>query len=296
MIQSESINALYRRVLSGFLFDDDIDKDGPMFESSPRGMPIRERLGVSLRLLDTPGCVIGIPERKLNYHFMVAEFWWIASGCNDVDMISKYCDTIHRFSDDGQTFFGAYGPPWTSQLEYIVAKLREDPDSRQAVLTIWRQNPGKTKDVPCTVAMQYIVREGQLNTIVTMRSSDAWLGLPYDLFNFSRLGGIIAGKLGLHQGWVQLNLGSLHLYERDIPRARGVIMSSAAGDITQRQVAFADNFAPNLMRHWEQMARIGHTGTAARPWTDYLAVLANRHSPDFSLPDDWKELIHASKS
>jgi thymidylate synthase len=289
MITGSSVNYLYRQTLDLMLAQHE-----DTLKSAPRGMPIWERLGVSLRLRDAMDCVVGIPSRKLNYHFMVAEFWWIASASHDVEMISKYCETISKFSDDGKVFFGAYGPPWNEQLEYVVNKLHEDKDSRQAVLTIWRPSPPATKDVPCTVAMQYLIREGKLNTIVTMRSSDAWLGLPYDIFNFARLGAMVAGELNVPQGWLQLNLGSLHLYERDAPRAMSVAVSPWASDVHLRQVPIAGCVSPQTLNHWERMARIGHIGTAHQPWSDYLTVLMDRHRPDTALSDEWRRLIHAS--
>ncbi len=144
--------------------------------AAPRGMQIHEQLCVRLVLTDVRNSVITWPARKLNYQFMVAEGLWMMLGRDDVDMIGHYCNDISKFSDDGQKFFGAYGPPLRNQLPYVIRKLRSDSDSRQAVVTLWRPNPPDTKDVPCTVAIQFMVRDGKLHGIFTMRSSDAWLG------------------------------------------------------------------------------------------------------------------------
>jgi thymidylate synthase len=54
---------------------------------------------------------------------------------------------ITRFSDDGITFFGAYGPKIITQTSYIVNTLCNDQDSRQAVLSIWRENPKSSADI-----------------------------------------------------------------------------------------------------------------------------------------------------
>jgi thymidylate synthase len=45
---------------------------------------------------------------------------------------------------------------------------------------------------------------------MNMRSSDAWLGVPYDWFNFSMLSAGVA--LLLREKGVNVNLGSLHFY------------------------------------------------------------------------------------
>lgn len=175
--------------------------------------------------------VLTCPTRQLSYTFMAAEAYWILSGDSRVETIGKYCETIKQFSDDGKTFFGAYGPRISSQLGYVVHKLLADPDTRQAGLTIWRENPPPTKDVPCTVAIFFSLRRQLLNCHVFMRSSDAWLGLPYDVFNFSMLAHLVCGQLNLlksnegeHKtvspGWLYLTAASSHLYGRDFEAAK----------------------------------------------------------------------------
>lgn len=209
------VNSLYHGVLEQLVMEP--------ITVSPRGLATRELTGAVLRLEYAQNCVVSLKARQLNYHFMVAEWLWVATGREDVASIAPYNKKIADFSDDGEIFFGAYGPRWRDQIGYLLAKLRKDPDSRQAVISIWRPNPPSTKDVPCTVAMQYLIRDGELHTIVTMRSSDAWLGLPYDIFNFARLGSIVAGELGIEQGSLQLQLGSLHLYETNHEAVRKVL-------------------------------------------------------------------------
>lgn len=165
--------------------------------------------------------VLRVPERSLSYKFMVAEAFWILSGDDRVETIAPYNSRIKEFSDDGERFFGAYGPKIVAQVPYIVEKLLEDGDSRQAGLTIWRECPPKTKDVPCTVAVFFGIRGGQLNCHVFMRSSDAWLGVPYDVFNFSMLAHLVCGLLNEHfepnhyvsPGMLYLTAASSHLYE-----------------------------------------------------------------------------------
>lgn len=175
---------------------------------NPRGQATQEVLHNSVAFpLELP--VVVCPPRGLSYKFMAAEALWINSGSRAVDDIAPYNKHISQFSDDGFTFFGAYGPRVTAQLPYVVRKLAEDRDTRQAVLTIWQENPPATKDVPCTVALTFNVRNGYLNCHVFMRSSDAWLGVPYDFFNFSTVAIRVASAYANLTGEV-LKLG--HLY------------------------------------------------------------------------------------
>lgn len=157
---------------------------------SPRGKRTKEIPQRTIEV-DMRRPVLRVPDRSLSYKFMVAEAFWILSGDDRVETIAPYNSRIADFSDDGERFFGAYGPKIHAQLPYIVDKLLEDRDSRQAGLTIWRECPPKTKDVPCTVAIFFAIRGDKLNVHVFMRSSDAWLGVPYDVFNFSMLGHLV---------------------------------------------------------------------------------------------------------
>lgn len=191
---------------------------------TPRGMLTKEILQHTVRVsMRYP--VLQNPARKLSRKFMAGEAFWILTGDNTVKGIKPYCKAISNFSDNGETFFGAYGPPIKDQLDYVVRTLELDKDSRQAVLTIWRQNPPKSRDIPCTVAIGFIIRNQVLHLSVFMRSSDAWLGLPYDIFNFSMLTYLVCARLrfthaGLCPGILHLTMSSSHLYDHNMAGAR----------------------------------------------------------------------------
>lgn len=169
--------------------------------------------------LDMRYPVITVPSRNLGYRFLFAEALWILSGDNRVDTIASYAKAIKNFSDDGYRFQGAYGPKVTEQLRYVVDTLCEDWDSRQAVLTVWRENPRASKDIPCTISLQFLIRNHQIHTIATMRSSDLWLGWVYDVFNFTMITAWIACRIfektqhRVTLGKLHLNAGSQHIYD-----------------------------------------------------------------------------------
>ncbi len=204
---------------------------------APRGLQTRELQHQSLQV-DMRHSVLTYPERKLNYQFMAAEAHWILTGDDRVSTIAPFNPNISQFSDDGKTFFGAYGPRIASQISYVIETLARDPDSRQAGLTIWRPNPPQTKDVPCTVAIFASIRYQRLHLHVFMRSSDVWLGLPYDIFTFSMLGLYICGELNAVRAYQQLptyepgsvflTAASQHLYERDFENAQKISLQGTA--------------------------------------------------------------------
>lgn len=192
---------------------------------SPRGQPTLEVVAntLSVRMVNP---VLVCPARKLSYRFMAAEAYWILTGDDSVGGIAPYNKNISQFSDDGVSFYGAYGPRIDMQLDHVVDSLLSDPATRQAVLTIWRQNPEPSKDIPCTVAMAFFIRGGELHLDVYMRSSDVWLGLPYDIFNFTTVAMKVAALYN-EEARKPVSLGTLHwkgvsshLYRRNLEDAK----------------------------------------------------------------------------
>ena len=81
-----------------------------------------------------------------------------------------------------------------------------------------------TRDIPCTVALAFQARNGRLNAHVFMRSSDLWLGWPYDVFTFAVVTTTVCQRLNLilnqeramiRPGALYLTAASSHLYEKN---------------------------------------------------------------------------------
>ena len=210
---------------------------------SPREKGTLEILNHST-IVDMKNPIVTYKARDLGYKFMPAEAAFILTGRNTVGMISKYSDIISQFSDDGYFFNGAYGPQLIDQLTYIVDELVNDPNTRQAVATIWRPNPRPSKDIPCTVAVQFMIRDNKLHIFDTMRSSDIWLGWPYDIFNFTMCAAFVSLLYKLRTGHllplgnIYLTAASQHLYESDYEKAVNILQNPGilpyhSFDITQ---------------------------------------------------------------
>lgn len=164
--------------------------------------------------------IVTSPIRKMPMRYAVGELAWYLSGSNKVKDISRFAKKWADISDDGYTNNSAYG--WRiaekfgfSQWEYVKSLLKKDPNSRQAVIHIKDADNRPTKDTPCTVYLQFFIREGKLNLSVHMRSNDIWMGVPYDMFSFCFLQMLMAMELGVEIGSYTHYAGSLHMYERD---------------------------------------------------------------------------------
>lgn len=210
-------------------------------EENPRGEKTKELIGQTM-MVDMNYPVIHHPDRKLSYKFMAAEAEFIANGDNRVCSLARYNKNIAQFSDDGRIFNGNYGEPFNSQLEYVVRTLVLDSSSRQAVLAIWQENPVKSRDVRCTLTMQFLIRNNRLHTIVNMRSSDIMWGIAYDIFNFTvmtlrvltRYNEDTKSKVEL--GILNLVAGSSHIYERHYDLADKILKSGMPSNLIEIKV------------------------------------------------------------
>lgn len=192
----------------------------------PRSRTTRELVGCQTRWpMSRP--IVLCPQRKIGRKFAAAEAAWILSGSNKLDEVAKYATYLRNFSDDSRHLSGAYGPPFVDQLPYVTGCLAKDPQSRQAVATLWRPRPGPSRDVPCTVALQWLVRDEAICCVATMRSSDAWLGVPYDVISFSCMSAAVGIEVNRlrpgtvrHLGELVFTAGSQHLYALDFDAAK----------------------------------------------------------------------------
>jgi thymidylate synthase len=72
------------------------------------------------------------------------------------------------------------------------------------------------KEIPCTTTLQFHLRERVLHLSVTMRSNDAYWGLPHDVFCFTMLQEMMARRLGVELGQYYQYVGSMHVYNKHI--------------------------------------------------------------------------------
>jgi thymidylate synthase len=211
--------------------------------TSPRDLATLELCGEAFTVRDLRACLLLHPVRDLPVRFALAEFLWILSGSRELAPIRRYNQKLSHFSDDGEHLAGAYGPRLAEQWAWIIGCLKK-PDTRQAVATIWTPAPAPSKDVPCTVAVQWLVRNERLNAIVSMRSSDVWLGLPFDFYCFAQLTNWLACQLGLDTGWLRYELGSSHLYNDKLEQAKRVL-ASGSDTMTLRWPRFTEPMLPS---------------------------------------------------
>lgn len=186
--------------------------------SSPRGLRTVDAGHVTM-VLESPYAAFPLHTgRGVSKRIAAAEAVQLIGGFSLPRLLPASFD---RFQEDDGSFWGAYGRRIGDQLAAVVRKLRGDRDTRQAIITLWSPvldnvEPPK-RDHPCTVALGFRVRRDQLTLHVTMRSSDAWLGIPYDWAQFTQLQLTVANVLQVEPGPYYHTSWSLHLYDQHVP-------------------------------------------------------------------------------
>lgn len=163
-------------------------------------------------------------RRNLHMRYAIGEMLWYMSSNPLLKEIQKYTDGWDRMSDDGMTVNSNYGycikqKYGFDQWEWCRKELDSNPNSRRAVIHIKEASYKESKDVNCTVCLQFFIRNEKLYMTTYMRSNDLWMGFPYDVFQFCNMQVLMSMELGYDLGTYTHIAGSLHLYERDVKGA-----------------------------------------------------------------------------
>lgn len=177
-----------------------------------------------------------IGGRKIYPHIAAAEVAWSILGSKKTDLINKYSKMWKDFEDVPGEVSTAYGYRWQTyfgrnQLEDAIKSLELDSSSRQVWVTAWDPgkdgllNIGKNKNVPCPVGFSLNILNNKLNMAVYMRSSDAIVGLPYDIAFYSLLLVIISNSLNIKPNKLCFYLNNVHIYKNYYNIAKNLIIN-----------------------------------------------------------------------
>lgn len=206
------------------------------------------RGGTSFRVDLSDGVLPTVGRRKTFPKSAAAEVAWYLQGTQDATFIRKYAPLWDKFvetigyderelrSIEGQvkrinlapdlTFEGvraAYGYRWRShfgrdQVRLAVEALRKDPSDRRCLVSAW--DPAEDglgalgqRNVPCPASFTFSMLEGELHSSIVLRSSDVFVGLPYDVMGHALLMDAVARELGATPGVMHVTLAHAHLYE-----------------------------------------------------------------------------------
>ena len=107
------------------------------------------------------------------------------------------------------------------QIKWLIKEIKTNPNSRRLILSAW--NPTKISQMalpPCHVMSIFRVYNGKLNCMLTQRSADTFLGIPFNITSYSLLTHIIARECKLEVGEFVHSIADAHIYENHIGQVK----------------------------------------------------------------------------
>ena len=161
---------------------------------------------------------------KADYRSFNEEWQWYLSGDPSIDKLGDIYGSIppiwETMADSSRLVRSNYGWQWERehQLDKVVAMLKSNKDTRQAVISIYdgKEIDTYAKDTPCTYAVQFTVLNDKLEMSVLMRSNDLWYGFCNDQYCFASLQETVAERLSMKIGSYYHFAHNLHLYNEKI--------------------------------------------------------------------------------
>lgn len=182
-----------------------------------------EQIG-ALLVLTNPLNRLSRTESRGKIFSALGEWLWYMTGKNSLKFIEYYISAYREESVDRKTVYGGYGPRlfgdgkcWGNQIARATNLISQNGESKRIVIQIFDRHDldgERRPEIPCTCNIQLLPRAGKLNMYVSMRSNDAYMGLPHDVFCFTMIQEAIAASCGLELGSYHHSVGSLHLYEK----------------------------------------------------------------------------------
>lgn len=102
-------------------------------------------------------------------------------------------------------------------IRNLIETLKSNPGNRRMVLSLWQNEWLETAALPsCVWNSQWNLIDGRLNLLVTSRSSDVPLGLPFNVVQYAVLCHLIARTIGAKPGQFTFITNDAHIYENQI--------------------------------------------------------------------------------
>lgn len=165
------------------------------------------------------------------------ELIWFLSGDTNIAWLNKNGVSIwdEWATPDGE-LGPVYGKQWTAwptkdggsinQIDYVINTLKTNPNSRRILFHGWNpeylpdesKSPVENAEVglmalpPCHLLYQFYVANGKLSSQLYIRSSDSFLGLPYNIASLALLTHMLAQQCDLIPHEIVVSIGDLHAY------------------------------------------------------------------------------------
>jgi thymidylate synthase len=165
-----------------------------------------------------------ISTKKVFWKGVVYELLWFLQGGTNVKWLQERGVHIwDEWADENGDLGPVYGAQWRhwpdgkggyiDQIQNVMDLLENDPDSRRIIVSAWNvADLGKMKLSPCHAFFQFYVADGKLSCQLYQRSSDMFLGVPFNIASYALLTHMIAQQVGLEVGEFVWTSGDTHIY------------------------------------------------------------------------------------
>lgn len=146
---------------------------------------------------------------------------------NDDEFASKYGDLGNVYGKQWRNWTTSEGES-IDQLQDAINQIKHNPDSRRIIVNAWNPedviNAGakgsKAALPPCHAMFQFYVTNGKLSCMLTQRSGDTFLGIPFNIASYALLTHLIAHECGLEVGEFVHSIGDAHIYSNHIEQVK----------------------------------------------------------------------------
>lgn len=174
-----------------------------------------------------------LTTKKMPFNILLHELFWFISGSSEVDYLHehkiKYWDDfLHEGSNDLGRVYGVQWRHWKrpdgsefDQLAWAIGQIKTNPNSKAIIVNAW--NAGELEEMrlpPCHTMFQFDVTKGKLRMQLYQRSSDVFLGLPFNIAQYAMLLHMVAKITGLEARELIISIGNAHLYANHLDQAK----------------------------------------------------------------------------
>lgn len=195
------------------------------------GVGTRSVFGRQLRFDLNEGFPL-VTTKRVHLKSVVHELLWFLRGDTNIAYLKENGVRIwDEWADENGDLGPVYGSQWRSweapdgrkidQIAAVVEAIKHNPDSRRHLVSAWNvAEVDQMKLPPCHFVFQFYVADGKLSCMLTMRSVDTFLGLPFNIASYSLLTHMIAQQCGLGVGEFIWSGGDVHIYNNHVEQVK----------------------------------------------------------------------------
>jgi thymidylate synthase len=179
--------------------------------------------------------------KKVFFESLAVEMLWFLSGSQDDSLLKKHNVKIWNIWANDEGVVGPlYGFQWRhwridpavsrdfyegekeiDQIAEVMRTLRERPEARSHMVTAWRPDHLKLMSIkPCHILLQFYRYDDEVSLMLTQRSCDAFLGVPFNIAQYSLLTHMVAHQLDCSAKEFVWFGGDVHVYENHVGQVR----------------------------------------------------------------------------